>query len=90
MVTTTRRRASLRRRIEEAVVGKAARLVRVGVTLAGSGESLADAFPNASLSELSPEAVFRKCYRRSYADEPPAEMLASFSDLLDRVHAEAR
>lgn len=82
--------SSLRRRIEEAVVGKAARLVRVGVTLAGSGESLAEAFPNVSLSELSPEAVFRKCYRRSYADDPPAEMLASFSDLVDRVHAEAR
>lgn len=80
---------ALRRRIEEAVVGKAVRLVRIGVTLEGSGLALADAFTTASLSELDPEQVFRQCYRRSFADDPPDEMLASFSELIDRAHQEA-
>jgi exonuclease SbcD len=88
-VVLTKPEPSLRESIEKAVVGKAARLVRIGVTLEGSGVSLADAFTTQRLSELLPEQVFRQCYRRTYPHDPTDEMLASFSDLLDRVRAEA-
>jgi len=88
-VVLTKPTPSLRDSIDKAVAGKAARLVRIGVTLEGSGAALADAFTTKSLSELLPEQVFRECYRRTYPGDPPDDMLASFSDLLDCVSAEA-
>jgi exonuclease SbcD len=89
-VAMPRPEPSMRRRIEEAVAGKAARLLRIGVQLEGSGRALVEVFANRSLTELQPEQVFRECYRRIYAGDPPPDLLEAFSDLEERVHAEAR
>lgn len=86
-VAMPRPEPSMRRRVEEAMDGKAARLVRIGVEFAGSGLALGDVYAKESLSELSPEQVFRKCYGRKFPDEPAPELLADFADLLHRVHA---
>ncbi|MFO0760332.1 MAG: exonuclease SbcCD subunit D C-terminal domain-containing protein [Byssovorax sp.] len=82
--------ASLRAQVEKALAGKAARLVRIGLRLEGSGAALAEVFPTSSLKEHSEEDVFRQCYRKSYKDDPGPELIEAFHDILERVHAEAR
>jgi exonuclease SbcD len=79
---------SLRRKIEEAIAGKAARLVRIGVRLEGSGLALPDVFTTTSLKDHEAEDVFRQRYRRSYPNDPPAELLSAFHELVELVAAE--
>jgi exonuclease SbcD len=81
---------SLRRRIDEALAGKAVRLVRIGVRLEGSGLSLPDVYATTSLKDHGAEDVFRQRYRKSYPDDPPPELLEAFHELIERVDAEAR
>lgn len=74
---------SLRREIEAALVGKAARLVKLEVTYTGDGLALGDASPGASLRDLEPEQVFARRYRRDHAGDPPPELLAAFREAVD-------
>ena len=74
--------------IEEALEGRAPRLIRLGVSYTGSGADLVEAQPQRSLSELQPDEVFRRCYERSHQGEPPAELLAAFHELLESVQGE--
>ena len=46
------------------------------------GETLAEAAPQARLSDLSPQEVFVRCYRREHDDAPPPRLVAAFEELL--------
>jgi exonuclease SbcD len=78
----------LRRRVEEALEGKQARLVQLSVAYQGDGRSLADAPPAADLREVVPEEVFRRAYLRRHAGDPPADLLAAFHELVEQAHAD--
>lgn len=80
----------LRRTVEDALAGKAARLVRLGVRASeGTGLALADARPADSLQSMRPEEVFVLRYQRMCKGEPGEELLQAFHDLLGRVEAQA-
>ncbi|MDX9735611.1 MAG: exonuclease SbcCD subunit D C-terminal domain-containing protein [Thermoanaerobaculia bacterium] len=68
--------------IAEALEGKDARLVKITPQRTGSGETLADG-AGTSLSDLTPETVFRKLWERENADPVPAELEAAFHELVD-------
>lgn len=78
----------LRRQVEEALAGRAARLVQLSVHYTGTGASLAEASPVADLRQLTPEAVFRLRYARDHAEPPPDALLACFAELTDTVAQE--
>jgi exonuclease SbcD len=80
---------SLRRQVEAALEGKAARLVKLSTTYTGTGGSLSDALPAQALSSLDPEDVFTRCHNRSFKNDPPPEWLRAFRELLEAAqHAE--
>jgi exonuclease SbcD len=68
--------------IAEALEGKDARLVKITPLRTGSGETIADGSER-SLSDLTPEKVFRKLWERGTADPVPAELEAAFHELVD-------
>lgn len=88
-ITLAQPEPAMRKRVEEALTGKAARLVRLGVRHEGTGDTLADTLATTTLSDLLPEDVFRARYKQVYQGEPPASLLASFANLVELVHAEA-
>ncbi|MCO5165906.1 MAG: exonuclease SbcCD subunit D C-terminal domain-containing protein [Planctomycetes bacterium] len=83
----------LRRRVEDALQGKAARLVKLALVAPATDDApraLADAAPHARLSDLSPREVFERCWRREHDDAaPPPEVAAAFDDLLASVQRPA-
>lgn len=68
--------------IAEALEGKDARLVKITPLRSGSGETLADGSER-SLSDLTPEKVFRKLWERGRSEPVPAELEAAFHELVD-------
>jgi exonuclease SbcD len=69
----------LRRRVEAALEGRCARLLKLTTeypTAPGpvSGKRLED---------LEPEGVFRERYRQQFDDEPPEPLVAAFHELLE-------
>lgn len=82
----------LRRRVEEALEGKAVRLVRMSVTSAATAEveplTLAEARPHARLTDLEPGEVFTRCWQREHEGAPPAELIEAFETLLAEVRRE--
>ncbi|MBM3463596.1 MAG: exonuclease subunit SbcD [Armatimonadetes bacterium] len=80
-------RVSLRQELEDALAGKAARLVRWQARYAGEGGALADERPGASLRDLRPEDVFRMRYQRAYPDAPSDELMTAFHELVLEAHA---
>jgi DNA repair protein SbcD/Mre11 len=78
---------ALRARLDTAMHGKEARLVRIATALTGTGRALGDGERRA-LADLSPEEVFRRKYEREHAGDVPDELLAAFHELLAAVHAE--
>ena len=85
-VSLERPEPNLRANLEEAVSGRAARLVTWHVTLTGTGAALGDVAPGAALTDLDPVDVFRRRWASRYAGEPSPELFAAF----DSVLAEAR
>lgn len=79
---------ALRGDLEEALEGRHARLVKVGVELGGDGRSLADRVAERMLDEILPETVFQNRWRKSYEGEPPAELMEAFLELVGQVHEE--
>jgi exonuclease SbcD len=76
---------SLRRRVEEILEGKAARLLKLSSEYAGSASGLTPAKPAQRLDELQPDGVFRERYRQQYENEPPTDLMAAFDALLEQV-----
>lgn len=75
----------LRRQIQDALAGKAVRLVKIAATFTGTGAALADTVPMEHLRDIQPEEVFIRRYRRDHENDPTPELLASFHELLDQV-----
>jgi exonuclease SbcD len=76
---------SLRRTIEQALLGKHVRLLKLEVHYKGDG---AEPVPQVrqNLRDLEPDEVFRQCYERTFDAEPTGELLEAFAELLDVVH----
>jgi exonuclease SbcD len=80
---------ALRKRIDEAMEGKEARLVRIAPPVFnGPGVGLPDGSA-VGLSELSVEQVFLLKYKQKHGNEPSPEMLAAFHELHDHVAQES-
>lgn len=78
----------LRARVEQALEGKAVRLVRVQVLHEGQGGSLGAGEAAASLAEMAPAVVLERLYQRTYGGPVPALLSAAFAELVDEVLAE--
>lgn len=76
---------ALRRKVEAALEGRSARLVKLTPWYTGTGGALADVRPGVSLRERTPEDVFRARYARDYTEPPDAVLLESFHSLLTQV-----
>lgn len=74
---------ALRRLLDEALEGRAARLTRIDARRTGSGSALAEAAGQRPLRDLTPEEVFRLRYQRDHEGEPPAELLEALHELID-------
>ncbi len=79
---------ALRAQIDDALAGKAVRLVRVDRATVGDGGALGDAtravgVEVTALAELSPTAVFQALYRRQFDDDAPPEILAALRSFVD-------
>jgi exonuclease SbcD len=72
----------LRRRVEDAIEGRDARLVKLTPVYTGHRRTLAEAVVHQSLRDLTPEQVFLARYFRSHQDPPSAELLAAFHELV--------
>ena len=88
-VSLQRPEPTLRRRVEAALEGKAARLVKLTPSYTGSGYALADGGPGLSLRERTPEDVFRARYARDYEAPLEAPLLEAFHALLTQVQEDA-
>ena len=69
--------------ILQAISGKAVRLVKISSQNAAGTHHVVN--EGISLDDITPEEVFIRCYRSRYPDDPPAEYLAAFSDLIHQV-----
>ncbi|CAK0771170.1 DNA repair protein SbcD/Mre11 [uncultured Gammaproteobacteria bacterium] len=89
-ILLTTPRPGVRTEIEQAVTGKAARLLSWPISYGeanGSGRVEDDtALPQADLSVLSPDEVFLKAWRGArFSDPPPPELLAAFQSLVTQA-----
>ena len=78
----------LRRVVEEALEGRAPRLLKLTAEYAGAGPDADRALPGRGLEELAPEDVFRACHRDRFGGEPSEELLAAFHELVESVARE--
>lgn len=81
---------ALRRKVEAALEGRAARLVKLTPAYTGTGGALAEVRPGVSLKERTPEDVFRARYARDYAEPPEPALLEAFHSLLTQVQEEEK
>jgi exonuclease SbcD len=88
-VTLPRPEPSLRRKVEAALEGKAARLVKLTPSYTGTGLVLAEGQASTSLRERTPEDVFKARYDRDYQEPMAPELLEAFHSLLTRVQEDA-
>ncbi|WP_255542501.1 exonuclease SbcCD subunit D C-terminal domain-containing protein [Azospirillum sp. INR13] len=84
-VTLPEPRPALRDEVEALLAGRPVRLLKLGVRLTGSGQTLADSAPPVDLASLEPEEVFRRLYRRSHEGDPDPDLMAAFHELLTGV-----
>jgi DNA repair protein SbcD/Mre11 len=73
---------ALREKVDKALEGKAARLVRLRVERTVPGHALGDVVRVPSLSDLGPPEVFRRCWASQYEGEPPEDLLCAFVELV--------
>jgi exonuclease SbcD len=88
-VALPRPEPALRNKVEKALEGKAARLVKLTPAYTGTGNSLAEARPGLSLKERTPEDVFRARYSRDYTEPLEPVLLEAFHTLLTQVQEDA-
>ncbi|XXF79055.1 exonuclease SbcCD subunit D C-terminal domain-containing protein [Myxococcaceae bacterium GXIMD 01537] len=88
-VSLPRPEPALRRKVEAALEGRAARLVKLSPAYTGRGGALADVQPGLSLKERTPEDVFRTRHARDYTEAPEPALLEAFHALLTQVQEDA-
>lgn len=77
----------LRRDVEEAIAGKGFRLARIDKVDERPAPALAsEALPD--LETVHPEDVFVQCWRGAYENDPPAEVLEAFRELLEGLESD--
>lgn len=79
---------ALRAQIDDALAGKAVRLVRVEREGGGDGRGLGDVAKDVGvdapvLAELSPHSVFAALYRRNFDSDPPGDLMRALRSLVD-------
>lgn len=79
----------LRREIEEAMSGKAPRLLKLTAEYKGDGRVLAERARVPNLADLRTEEVFANCYRRRFEGDPPSRLMELFHELVETVGREA-
>lgn len=84
-VQVTAPEPTLIRQIEEALVDKGARLVRVTRHGASVARSLGDVLGAVHLRDLTPEQVFFELHQREHKNPPADELLAALAELLQRT-----
>lgn len=85
-VSLSEPRSDLRQAVEEALTGRAAKLVKLTVSYPGRAGALADRLPSHSLRELQPGEVFRLLYAERFdGGEPPEELRAAFHELVEAI-----
>lgn len=77
----------LRTRLEEVLVDKAVRLVKISCSRQGGDAALADAVPMRQLEDLSPEDVFLAAWRGEFDEDPSSEIRMAFADLLTEAQS---
>ena len=88
-VSLPRPEPALRLKVEKALEGRAARLVKLTPFYTGTGGALADVRPGLSLRERTPEDVFLARYARDFKEPPSPVVLESFHALLTQVQEDA-
>lgn len=73
----------LRSRIEAALDGKPARLLKLTTEYPGAVAGMQPAVPAQRLEELKPEGVFRERYRQQFDAAPPDRLIAAFHELVE-------
>jgi exonuclease SbcD len=86
-VALARPDARLRLDVEEALLRKRPRLVKLSIEYTGHGEALAEGLPEQALRDLDPLEVFVRRYGRDHEGEPPPALVAAFDELLTEVLA---
>lgn len=82
----------VRARVEDALEGKAVRLLRVRVEHQGDGGALADSTRGgvgpAPLGDIEPTRVLEGLYKRTYGGAVPPDIAAAFAELVEQVRVE--
>jgi exonuclease SbcD len=79
---------TVRRRVEQALDGRHARLVTLDLETAVRERGLADAAPGRHLQDLHPEDVFASRYRQQHGGPPPDQLRAAFQEIVEGLHTE--
>ena len=85
VVRLERPNPDLRRRMEVALEGKPARLLKLSSEYPGAVAGLHSAVPDKRLDELQPDGVFRERYGQQFEGEPPESLMAAFHELTEQV-----
>lgn len=80
----------LRPEIDEAIQGKAVRLIDIQRQCPANGKSLVGDGTRRDIEDFDPEKIFAERYRREYGSEPTEAMLAAFREVLEEVQQEER
>ncbi|GFO55655.1 nuclease SbcCD subunit D [Geomonas sp. Red276] len=80
----------LRARVAEALEGKRARLMKITPTYGGTGTSLAGVASGQGLHDLTAEEVFIRRYQSFCGQDPSAEVLEAFHEIIEQVGQEER
>ncbi|UFH50673.1 exonuclease SbcCD subunit D C-terminal domain-containing protein [Pseudomonas sp. KNUC1026] len=78
----------LRQRIEAALLGKAARLVRIAAQYQGGLVAQEAAGVVFELEQMQPQALFTRAWQEQYGSEPDEQTLEDFAQLLQDVQLE--
>lgn len=87
-VLLSRPEPHLRQMVEQALDGKRPRLVKLSIEYTGDAAALADVNPGVNLRDMEPHEVFLRRYRRDHEDDPPAELVEAFHELVEDVRQE--
>ncbi len=76
---------TLRQQVDEALEGKAPRLLKLTTEYTGDGLALGDHTQDRDLAELTEEEVFVRCYEQRHDTDVPSPLLEAFREILGQV-----
>ncbi|MDZ3990652.1 hypothetical protein PspTeo4_02992 [Pseudomonas sp. Teo4] len=78
----------LRQQLEQALQGKAVRLVRISAEYAGRGEQQDDDQAFIELAQMTPQDLFSRAWEQAYGNPVDEQALSDFALLLQDVQLE--